>query len=126
MMLTSAGHRGDAARCQELGVAAYLLKPGIGKGKLRPCADGRADAGDGRARSHRGDSGKEKGTGLRQPVVAVTAHAMKGDREKCIAGGMDGYLTKPIQPQELDQLLETYMATRDGPVSERRLSAAHC
>jgi two-component system sensor histidine kinase/response regulator len=51
---------------------------------------------------------------------------MKGDREKCIAGGMDGYLTKPIQPQELDQLLETYMATRDGPVSERRLSAAHC
>ncbi|MGB6461729.1 MAG: hypothetical protein WBG02_17340, partial [Candidatus Acidiferrum sp.] len=55
---------------------------------------------------------KEKGTGLRQAVVALTAHAMKGDREKCLAGGMDGYLTKPIRPQELDQLLETYVSRR--------------
>jgi two-component system, sensor histidine kinase and response regulator len=44
--------------------------------------------------------------------VALTAHAMKGDREKCLAGGMDGYLTKPIRPQELDQLLEIYVTRR--------------
>ena len=48
----------------------------------------------------------------RLPIVALTAHAMKGHREKCLAGGMDGYLTKPIRPQELDQLLETYLARR--------------
>ena len=48
----------------------------------------------------------------RQPIVALTAHAMKGDQERCLAAGMDGYLTKPIRPQELDQLLSRYVAER--------------
>jgi two-component system, sensor histidine kinase and response regulator len=53
---------------------------------------------------------REKRTGIRQAVVAMTAHAMKGDRERCLAAGMDGYLSKPIRPQELDELLQSYVA----------------
>jgi two-component system sensor histidine kinase/response regulator len=37
---------------------------------------------------------------------------MQGDREKCLAGGMDGYLTKPIRPQELDGILQSYLTRR--------------
>jgi CheY-like chemotaxis protein len=55
---------------------------------------------------------KEKVSGAHQPVIALTAHAMKGDRERCLASGMDDYLNKPIRPQELDEILERYLALR--------------
>jgi CheY-like chemotaxis protein len=48
----------------------------------------------------------EKGTGKHIPIVALTAHAIKGDRERCLAAGMDGYIAKPIRPQELFELIE--------------------
>ncbi len=50
---------------------------------------------------------REKLTGIRVPIYALTARAMKGDRERCLAAGMDGYLSKPIQTQELYEVLDT-------------------
>jgi len=51
---------------------------------------------------------KEKASGKHQPIVAMTALVMKGDRERCMAAGMDGYLSKPISPQELDDVLDRF------------------
>jgi two-component system sensor histidine kinase/response regulator len=48
----------------------------------------------------------EKQTGGHIPVIAMTAHAMTGYKERCLAGGMDGYVTKPIRYQTLLQVLE--------------------
>lgn len=49
--------------------------------------------------------GVERGTGKRVPIVAMTAHAVEGFREMCMAAGMDGYISKPIQPAELDRAI---------------------
>jgi CheY-like chemotaxis protein len=49
---------------------------------------------------------KEQGTGEHIPIVAMTAHAMKGDRDHCLASGMDGYVAKPIHAQQLFDAIE--------------------
>jgi len=53
---------------------------------------------------------EEAGTGKHIPVVALTAHAMAGDRERCLAAGMDAYLAKPLQSQELFRVIERLLA----------------
>jgi CheY-like chemotaxis protein len=49
-----------------------------------------------------------EGTGKRTPIIAMTANAMTGDREKCIAAGMDDYITKPIKAADLKRVLEQW------------------
>ncbi len=48
---------------------------------------------------------REQGTGRRLPVVAMTAYAMEGDRQRCLAAGMDAYVSKPIQTEELHRVI---------------------
>jgi CheY-like chemotaxis protein len=47
--------------------------------------------------------------------VALTAHAMKEDRERCVSAGMDAHITKPIRPKELFAAIESVMANKAVP-----------
>ena len=59
---------------------------------------------------------REKTRGGHLPIVALTAHAMKGDRERCLAGGMDAYVSKPLQVRELfDAIALALLSTDVGP-----------
>jgi PAS domain S-box-containing protein len=181
MMLTSAGQRGDAARCRELGIAVYLIKPirqselleailaALGKSLGKECAtvitrhtlrENRrklqillaednpvnqqlairllekrghtvtlaADGSEALAllKTSRFDlvlmdvqmptmSGfqataairkEEESTGRHLPIIAMTAYAREGDRERCLAAGMDGYVAKPIKVKEFVEAVE--------------------
>jgi two-component system sensor histidine kinase/response regulator len=180
MMVSSADRQGDAARCRELGIAAYMTKPvkqselldrivsalgeALTAGTNGPAAPdlGRCPrglrlllvednvvnqklavhllarrghtvvvAGNGRDALGRLEQEpfdavlmdvqmpemdgfeataairtREQDTGVHLPIIAMTAHAMKGDRERCLAAGMDGYVAKPLQPAELFAAVE--------------------
>ncbi|HVG02017.1 MAG TPA: response regulator [Nitrospira sp.] len=56
---------------------------------------------------------KMEGASAHTPVVAMTANAMKGDRETCLAAGMDDYVAKPIRPKDLQALLDRWLLNRD-------------
>jgi two-component system, sensor histidine kinase and response regulator len=200
MMLTSGGQRGDARLCEELGVAAHLLKP-VRQAELRDAlirvVSGQSSSGTAssavselpqatqsesiplrvllaednavnqllavRLLEKRGHSVKvtsngrealnalecatydlvlmdvqmpemggieatlalrerEKITGSHQPVVALTALVIKGDKERCLAAGMDGYLSKPIRQHELDEILESYAIKSRSEMPDKKNS----
>jgi signal transduction histidine kinase/CheY-like chemotaxis protein len=55
----------------------------------------------------------ERATGHHTPIIGVTAHALKGDRERCIEAGMDDYLSKPVSPDRLAKKIETWIQADD-------------
>jgi two-component system, sensor histidine kinase and response regulator len=195
LMLTSAGQPGEAARCNELGISAYLLKPllkadllaallrVLGHGgqetatalvtrhTLRESSqklhvlvaeDNRVNqtlmvrvlqkmghssvvASNGREALSLASSQKfdvvlmdvqmpemdglaatlairkaEKSSGSHLPIFAMTAHAMKGDRESCLQAGMDGYLAKPVRFSDLEQTLATLS---NAKTSDKQISS---
>jgi PAS domain S-box-containing protein len=192
MMLTSGGQRGDVARCQELGIAAHLIKP-VSQSELldailrvlgtkpwlaeRPRPVTRPSARKARQSlrillaednvvnqrlasrllEKRGHTvvvtsngreavealerqsfdlvmmdvqmpqvdgfeatalirERENGTGTHLPIIAMTAHAMTGDRERCLAAGMDSYVSKPIQSKELFEVIENLVVPAENLV----------
>jgi two-component system sensor histidine kinase/response regulator len=195
VMLTSSGQPGDAARCRELGVAAYLTKP-IKRSELRAAIllalggppaerdrpslvtrhslrearqtgrillveDNRVNQLVARRllekRGHTvvvANNGREalaileedsfEGVGcvlmdvqmpemdglectaiirdrepvsrFHLPIIAMTADAMKGDEARCLAAGMDAYLSKPIKPDKLFELIDRYLGVATAPV----------
>ena len=209
IMLTSAGRRGDAARCREIGISAYLTKPIkqsdlldaitnvlaakpkdlvhqllVTRHSLRdlpsaaPPGTARAlrilvaednlvnqrvavrmlerrghqvlVAGNGREaletldREHfdvilmdvqmplldglettRRIREREQGTGQHISIIAMTAHAMKGDREQCLAAGMDDYLAKPINTAELYTVIEKHSPAAGSETGARASSQEH-
>jgi two-component system, sensor histidine kinase and response regulator len=60
---------------------------------------------------------RERGTSRHLPIIAMTAHAIKDDREICLNAGMDGYLSKPVRAEDLFQQIESCVSG-GAPVQE--------
>jgi len=71
----------------------------------------------------------ERQSGSRIPIIAMTAHAMKGDRERCLEGGMDGYVSKPISGKALEDAIASALQggattkTRSGNPTPEKMSS---
>ena len=63
---------------------------------------------------------KEFGSGHRTPILALTAHAMKGDRDRCLRAGMDGYIAKPLLADALFEAVEKLTAAAEATGADNR------
>jgi len=60
----------------------------------------------------------EAATRAHIPIIAMTAHAMVGDRQRCLEAGMDGYIAKPVHSHELYETIDTVLAHAEKNVAE--------
>jgi CheY-like chemotaxis protein len=65
---------------------------------------------------------KEQMTGSRLPIIAMTAHAMTGDDARCLAAGMDAYLSKPIEPDAFFDVIDRHLRNSSVSFSRPTLS----
>ena len=72
---------------------------------VRPGSDGRSMPEMDGLEATAAIRGQQQASGVHMPIIAMTAHALKGDRERCLEAGMDAYVAKPIRPQELYRTL---------------------
>ena len=61
---------------------------------------------------------REKSSGAHLAIFAMTAHAMKGDRERCLLAGMDGYISKPIRFSDIEKTLSAFSGTKSAPADQ--------
>ncbi len=62
---------------------------------------------------------REENSSMHTPIIALTAHAMKGDRERCLESGMDDYISKPINPEELFETMDRVINKLKGSIPEQ-------
>jgi CheY-like chemotaxis protein len=67
---------------------------------------------------------REREAGAHVTIIALTAHAMSGDRERCLQAGMDGYLVKPIRPASLLEAVEGFGLEPARPAATAAPAAA--
>ena len=89
-------------------------------GTVQPDSDGRPDAGAGWSGNHTRDPPQQNLDYL--PIVAMTAHAMIGDRERCLQAGMNAYISKPVQQAGLIAVIEQYLASGTGQAAAPQAS----
>jgi CheY-like chemotaxis protein len=63
----------------------------------------------------------EKELGLHTPIIGVTAHSLRGDQERCLAAGMDDYMSKPVSPDKVGAKIAEWMNRRGKSVDRRRV-----
>ena len=68
---------------------------------------------------------REALTGAHIPIIAMTANAMQGDRERCLAAGMDEYISKPVEPREVAAALQRWSQLAAGNPPRRRVAACN-
>ena len=114
-MLESLGCKTDAVENGRLAIEAMDISnyDAVLMDCQMPVMDGLTATGEIRRR-------EQTSGAARVPVVALTANAMEGDRERCLAAGMDDFLSKPFTQQQLATLLRRWLALRALPESERR------